>query len=114
MGDLSDLQRLGRLRFQDRSCGNCRYYREHETSAVVSECLLMGGTMGVASASEGYRLMEWARQRVCDLWVKRPKAWKIFSKGVDKNPHWEDPYLPRAMNQRRRVRVLYDLRQAAR
>jgi len=113
MGDLNDLQRLGQFRYQDRSCGNCRYYREHETIAVVSECLLMGATMGIAPANESYRLLEWARQRLCDLWAKRPKGWVIFSRGVDKNPHWHDPYLSRAMNERRRVRVLRDLRQAA-
>jgi hypothetical protein len=107
-----DIANLGKtatlfpLRFHKRSCANCRYYREHETVAVVSECLLHGRTLGIAPANDRHWLATWARERLCDLWSRRPKSWRIFSKGVESNPHFRDPYLPRELNQRRRARIL--------
>ena len=93
------------LRYHDRSCENCRYFRIHETAAVVSECLMHGRTLGVANKDNHYLLTGWARERVCDLWSRRPKSWIIYSEGTERNPHWVDPYLPREVNQRRRKRL---------
>lgn len=99
------LDTYARLRFQEKSCANCRFYREHKTSAVVSECLALGRTLGIQSANEAHILTQWARERLCDLWKKRPASWVIFSEGVDKNPHFHDPYISRATNERRRARL---------
>ena len=99
------------LRYHEKSCANCRYYREHETTAIVSECLLHGRTLGITTAEHRFQLATWARSRLCDLWSRRPKSWVIFSQGTEKNPHWTDPYLPRAINQRRRSRLRRTIRQ---
>src|SRR5437879_10377749 len=88
------------LRYHRRSCANCRFYREHKTVAVVSECLLHGRTLGITDANSSYQLVAWARERLCDLWARRPKSWVIFSDGIDKNPHFSDPYISRETNQR--------------
>ena len=94
------------IRYHERSCGTCRYYREHETVGTVSACVLHGVTLGSTIALERGWLTVWAQARVCDLWSRRPKGWDIYSKGPGKNPHWNDPYLPRALNLRRRKRLM--------
>ena len=106
----SDLRELeGRLhfRFQEQSCANCRFYRTHTTTATSSECLLLGRTL---SLGELPFILPHDRARVCDGWKQRPRAWLIHSDGHDTNPHWYDPYLPRAENQRRRARLLATLK----
>ena len=107
-GKVSDLQMLEHglhLRWQPQSCASCRYFRIHKTTAVVSECLLLGRTLGINTATEEHMLTTWAMNRVCDAWSKRPKNWEIRSEGVDRNPHWHDPYLPRTANEKRRKRL---------
>lgn len=88
------------LRFHKESCGNCKYFRIHtQESATVSECLLLGRTMGIAGQYESHHLTGWARERVCDFWTRRPNKWYIYT---DKNPHWEDQYLTREFLMNRR------------
>lgn len=102
---MSDIENFAHLRYQEKSCANCRFYREHKTSAVISECLALGRTLGIQTANESHVLMHWARERLCDLWSKRPASWVIFSEGIEKNPHFHDPYIKRETNQRRRARL---------
>jgi len=103
---MTDLTTAYPLRFHERSCATCRYYREHETVGAVSACLLHGYTLGSTEVHARGWLTTWARTRVCDLWSRRPKGWMIFSKGPGKDPHWFDPYLPRGLNHRRRNRLI--------
>lgn len=92
------------LRYQDRCCLKCRYYREHKTGAWTSECLLIGRTLGIAEHHND--LFYWALSRVCDGFKKRPGTWTITSEGTDKNPHWVDQYIPRERLERLRNRFL--------
>ena len=94
------------FRAHEHSCFNCRYYRVHETGAAVSECLALGQTIGIVSAKNILMLADWAKQRICDVWARRPPSWNIYSKGVDNSPYWKDPYLPRDLNQRRKKLIL--------
>lgn len=100
---MSDLD-LFNLRYQEKCCFECRYYREHKTGAWVSECLLMGRTLSI-SPDHG-DLLDWGRSKVCDGFKKRPKTWRVWSEGVENNPHWKDPYIPRDQIERIRVRFL--------
>jgi len=103
MTTLTELENIVRLRYQDKSCTNCRYFRvffsEDGNSADTSECLLLGRTMGIG---EMCYLYGWGRGRICDGWKKRPKTWNI---DVSKNPHFHDPYLTRKYQQQLRRRV---------
>ena len=90
------------LKYHAQRCENCRYFRIHRTGAAVSECLLHGRTLGITGRDNTSDLLEWGRARVCDAWSRRPKGWNIYSEGMEANPHFVDPYLPRAVNQRRR------------
>jgi hypothetical protein len=93
------------LKFHEQSCATCRYFRIHRTAASVSECLLHGRTLGITEGWGASMLIEWGRARLCDLWSRRPRSWNIFSEGVEQNPHFHDPYLPRSVNERRRKRL---------
>lgn len=100
MTTLTELQNIVHLRFQDKSCANCRYFRVvHEKYIDNSECLLLGRTMGVGDLLQ---LHDWGMKRVCDGWKKRPKTWNI---DVTKNPYFHDPYLTRKYQQQLRRRV---------
>jgi len=71
------------LKFHEKCCSTCRYYRAGE---VVTDCLNLGRTLsmvGVPYADQA---------RYCDLWKKRPKTWIVYT---NKNPFWEDEYIPR-------------------
>lgn len=93
------------LRYQEKCCGTCRYYRLHKTSAVTSDCLLLGRMLGINTSASDF--FYWDMSRFCDFWAKRPKKWTVYSVGVDKNPHWVDPYLPREtlIQLRKRLRL---------
>jgi len=101
------------LRFHDQSCANCRYFRIHTTGASDSECLALGRTLGTTRQNDISTLLGWARERLCELWAKRPRNWNIYSDGVDHNPHWVDPYIPREVTARRTVRLLRSSRKDA-
>src|SRR3990167_7633490 len=88
------------LRFQDKCCGTCKFYRIHKTGCYSSECLLLGRTLGVTNNANDH--FDWGRGRLCDGWKKRPRTWRIHSEGVEKNPYWLDPYLTRKYLQRLR------------
>jgi hypothetical protein len=81
-----------RLRWHEKSCANCRYFRIHTTGASCSECLFLGRSLGCASAGDTSVLLGWARERLCDGWKRRPSNWDEVS---DKNPYWEDRYITR-------------------
>ena len=91
------LDEKARLRWQDESCANCRYFRLHKTVAITSNCLLLGHTLGIHT--DDGEALGWlvcaARERVCDAWKRRPKTWETYSKGTDASPYWVDPYIPR-------------------
>jgi hypothetical protein len=107
--DVRALETALRLRYQDRSCDNCRYFRIHHGSdGWTSMCLLLGRDLGTA-ATDYNALDGWARERVCDGWSRRPKSWRIYSEGL-RSPYWDDPYLPRELNERRRKRLAAKLR----
>jgi hypothetical protein len=78
------------FRCHTKCCRACRYYRTYKTQAIVSECLLLGRTLGISN--KGSDLSQWDRQRICDFWLKRPKSWLFVA---DKNPHWHDKYITR-------------------
>ena len=92
------------LRFQEKSCWNCRYYRQFlpKEGAATAECLALGRTMGITPAGQSASLIGWARERLCDLWKRRPKTWVYFTQ---KNPHWEDEYYKRETLQRMHKRL---------
>lgn len=77
------------LRWFPNSCRECRYYRISRNPAEVSDCLLLGRSLSMDSPSSSWS----DRARTCDGWKKRPKAWNIFSEGI--NPFWNDPYYKR-------------------
>ena len=71
------------LKFHEKRCNICRYYRLYQSS---SECLFLGRSLSMVPT--GYA--DFARY--CDGWKKRPKTWEILA---EKNPFWEDRYIPR-------------------
>ncbi len=85
---------IPKLKFHEKRCDNCRYYRIHQIS---SDCLLLGRTLSLAPASSYAD-----RARVCIGWKKRPKTWNIR---CEKNPFWEDEYIPRKMQQNIRKKI---------
>jgi hypothetical protein len=94
------LENITHLRYQDKSCTNCRYFRIiYGGYTDCSECLLLGRTLGVGTSQS---LCAWGRGRICDEWKKRPKTWNI---DVPKNPYFHDPYLTRKYQQQLRRRV---------
>lgn len=88
---------LANLRYQDKACITCKFYREHITVAITSECLLHGCTLSIAPNDSSYQQLfeSWSWMRLCDCWEKRPRKWVVRSTGASKNPHWVDPYLSR-------------------
>jgi hypothetical protein len=93
-----------RLRFQERCCLTCRFYRRHRTVATVSSCLLLGRDLAIMDPVD---LDSVDRTRVCDGWTKRPSTWSVASDGVDQNPFWKDPHLSRQWMHRLR-RMIYN------
>ena len=83
-----------KLKFHDRCCNNCRYYRIHPP---VTDCLLLGRTLTVY-ADDLYIDMH----RECIGWKKLPSTWNVRT---DKNPFWEDNYISRESQKRIRVRM---------
>jgi hypothetical protein len=71
------------LKFHEKCCFTCRYYR---SGNVVTDCLNLGRTLSFAD------VLYADRARYCDFWKKRPKTWDVHT---DKNPFWEDKYIPR-------------------
>ena len=97
-----DMRRVLGYEAQVVCCATCRYFRLHRTSAVTSDCLLMGQMLGIMPADEEHRLTTHARGMRCGYWSKRPKTWEIRSDGRDKCPYWVDPYIPRERQHRLR------------
>lgn len=93
MGELTEREDKLNFRLHEKSCANCRYYRQQKTGAITSECLLLGRTLGISD--KAYELTKWDARRLCDGWKKLPKTWDIYSEGVESNPHWHDPYIKR-------------------
>ncbi len=91
------------LRRQDRCCLTCRYFRLVSTSAVCSECILLGRGLGIAGPDGRDQLAAWAIDRICDGWKRRPQSWNIEPGG---NPHWADPYISRETAQRLRATAI--------
>jgi hypothetical protein len=85
---------IPKLKFHDKRCNNCRYYRVH---GYVSDCLLIGRTLSVC-ADMSYADMH----RVCIGWKRLPSTWIIHTKT---NPFWEDRYISRESQKRIRARA---------
>ena len=75
---------IPKLKFHDKSCDNCRYYRIHQLN---SDCLLLGRTLSIR-ASNSYC----DKARFCIGWKRRPKTWDIYNR---KSPFWGDIYISR-------------------
>ena len=100
------MNKPGNPRYQEKACANCRFYRIHTTGATVSECLMLGRTIGMVPPDAAYQqlLDAWAWGHLCDFWSRRPRNWDIYSTGADSNPHWKDPYYSRERIQRMKKR----------
>lgn len=102
--ELSDLQSKLNLRYQDKSCRNCRYFRVTHQSppndTMTGDCLLLGRMMSISG--DRLQILEWSWNIVCDGWSKVPKNWKI---DVYKNPFFYDPYIKRRSQKRLRNKV---------
>ena len=99
---LDELQNILHLRFageNDPICATCKFYRIWETGCRSSNCLVLGRTMGMGDAIETDR-------RCCDGWSQCPEQWEIYSKGVNANPFWADPYISRNEQYQHRFGVL--------
>lgn len=81
------------LRFHEKSCFLCRYYR---IWGISSECLLLGRVLSQCESSYA------DRARVCDGWKRRPKAWGVCCTG---NPFWKDKYVSRVTQMHLRKRL---------
>ena len=105
MKTLGERERKLRLRYQDRHCGNCRYYREivNDASSPHSECLLLGRTLGIST--DEHDLGRWAYQRLCDGWKMMPKSWGYWAHRVKTNPYFSDPHISRKTLERLRARI---------
>ena len=96
------------IQFHYESCQNCRYFRIHKTGCFASECLLRGRTLGLSNEGT-FILHDWAREKVCNFWKRRPKTWNIYSEGINNDPFWKDPYIPRKTlkNLRKKYRLCF-------
>ena len=90
------------IQYHRRSCGTCRYVREHKTGTISGECLLLGRSLAVGNHPFVRASL---RERFCVGWKHRPKTWQIYSEGVNSNPHWHDPYISRETCQRLRKKL---------
>lgn len=54
------------LKFHEKRCNNCRYYRIHRPT---TNCLLLGRTLSV------YTNFYTDMHRVCDGWKRLPSTW---------------------------------------
>lgn len=91
MNPKKDNSTIARLRFHTHNCGNCRYHRQSKNGSPTNDCLLLGRMMGIGEYND---LNRWAKGRVCDFWLKRPKRWQSrLNEGI--NPFWNDPYISR-------------------
>lgn len=73
------------LKFHEKSCLTCRYYRQQRGSRC-SDCLLLGRTLSIATNA-------WHdRARFCAGWKRRPKTWDYV---CDNNPFRNDQYISR-------------------
>jgi len=93
------LKELPKLRFHEKSCQTCRYFRIHKSGCYTiyksgcytSSCLFLGRDLGITNNYNN--LPEWAKARVCDGWKRRPHTWLNVLQ--EKNPYWFDEYIPR-------------------
>lgn len=90
------------IRFHEKRCETCRYFRVHITGAAISCCLLLGRDLGITKPAQSPDLLTWARATVCDGWKHRPKRWDIYSDGASNSPYWKDPYVSREAQMRLR------------
>lgn len=86
---------IANLRAVEQCCFKCRYYRlmvpePGRGTAFGGQCLLLGRSLSIANDEEFCDDSD--RQRVCDLWKKRPKKWEYKT---EENPFWKDKYLSR-------------------
>ena len=90
---------LGDLKYHEKSCATCRYYRiwQQARSSESSDCLLRGRTLSIGRCNAYSDLA-----RYCDLWKRRPKNWEVNTR---KNPHWLDKYYKRAQLEKMRKRL---------
>ncbi len=72
------------LKFHEKRCDNCRYYRIHQAN---SDCLLLGRTLSIRTSGPYCDTA-----RFCVGWKKRPKTWDIYAR---ENPFWNDLYISR-------------------
>jgi len=86
------------LRYQDKSCFNCRYYRQHTTGCTISCCLRLGRDLSAHSSLFNFFYVD--QSRVCDLWKRRPDKWIIGTIGTNSSPYWVDPYITRKQIER--------------
>ncbi len=86
-----------RLRYQEKSCANCRYYRVLDGD--IGDCLLLGRMMAIG-LSEMHQYV--AFERVCDGWKRIPRTWDCR---VVQNPFLHDPYISRESQERIRERA---------
>jgi len=76
---------IPKLKFHDRSCFTCRYYRQQRKNDFT-DCLLLG--RGLSMSKDSWH----DRARVCVGWKRRPKNWDYI---CDENPFWKDKYISR-------------------
>lgn len=75
-----------KLKFHEKSCSTCRYYRIHVSKySSTTDCLLLGRMLSF------YTNPDQERAKYCDGWKKRPKRWEVRTK---KSPFWHDKYIP--------------------
>jgi len=84
------------LRFHEKRCNNCRYYRITRRGSEHSDCLLLGRMLSFINGP--YADMH----RVCGGWKKLPKTWNIYT---GKNPFWHDKYISRESQRKIRKRI---------
>ncbi len=92
------------LKYQERCCYNCRYYRIWKKNInYSSECLLLGRTLSLVSL----HVFLWSDGcRYCDLFKKRPSTWSTLS---ETNPYWSDTYYKRKTLERLRKKYHIDM-----
>lgn len=81
------MKSLPSLKFHDKCCFTCRYYRLYlRDFGSSTECIFLGRMLSTDNS------LYPDRARVCDGWKKRPLNWGFNTKV---NPHWTDCYIPR-------------------
>jgi hypothetical protein len=88
---------LPKLKFHDRRCNNCRYYR---IWGSMSHCLLLGRSLSQLCGHND------DMYRYCEGWKKRPKTWNVLCE-KNENPFWKDKYITRKTqdNIRKRAKI---------